>query len=228
MTDAGDLWIVVAAYNEGRRIGETLRSLRECGHANIVVVDDGSRDDTGERALVGGAWVLRHAVNLGAGAATQTGIRFALKHGAGVVVTFDADGQHLAEEVDRVAQPIRAGEADVTLGSRFLGRSEGMPFTRWLLLKAGILATWAMSGLWLTDTHNGFRGLSRKAAEKVRLRLNRFAHASELYDEIRAHELRYVEVPVTIRYTADTLAKGQSGWNALRIVGQLLMGRLVK
>jgi glycosyltransferase involved in cell wall biosynthesis len=223
-----DIWVVIAAYNEGSRIGATLRGLRECGYHNVVVTDDGSRDDTYSQALAGGAWALRHVINLGQGAALQTGIRFALHKGAKVIVTFDADGQHQADEIARVTRPVLAGEADVALGSRFLGKAENVPFVRWLVLKAGVLFTRLASGVTVTDTHNGFRALSRKAAELIRLRQNRMAHASEIYDEIRAHGLKYVEVPVTIRYTEDTLAKGQSSWNALRIVGQLLMGRLVK
>lgn len=224
----GDIWIVIAAYNEGTRIGTTLRGLRDCGYENIVVVDDGSRDDTREQALAGGAWALRHIINLGQGAALQTGIRFALARGASVIVTFDADGQHLAEEVAQVARPVLAGEADLALGSRFLGKAENIPFTRWLVLKGGVLFTWLVSGVSVTDTHNGFRALSRKAAESIRLRQNRMAHASEIYDEIREHNLKFVEVPVTIRYNEDTLAKGQSSWAALNIVSQLLLGRLVK
>lgn len=225
---SGDVWIVVAAYNEGQRIGNTLRELQTCGYHNVVVVDDGSRDDTGEHALAAGAWVLRHVINLGQGAALQTGIRFALLRGAAFIVTFDADGQHRADEISRLLQPVRSGEADVALGSRFLGRAENIPWTRKLILKGGVLFTRVVSNIKVTDTHNGFRALSRMAAEKIRLRQNRMAHASEILDEIRENGLRYVEVPVTIRYTEETLAKGQSSWNAVRIVGQFLMGKLVK
>lgn len=230
MTDApvGPVWIVIAAYNEGKRLGDTLRGLKECGYDNIVVVDDGSRDDTQAQALAAGAWALRHIINLGQGAALQTGIRFALLQGAGIIVTFDADGQHLPEEVAQVVQPVRAGEADLALGSRFLGKVENMPWTRWLVLKGGVLFTWLVSGVNVTDTHNGFRALSRRAAELIRLKQNRMAHASEIYDEIREHGLKFVEVPVTIRYNEETLAKGQSSLNALNIVSQLLLGRLVK
>lgn len=224
----GDVWIVVAAYNEGKRIANTLHELHQHGYHNVVVVDDGSRDDTGEHAFAAGAWVLRHVINLGQGAALQTGIRFALLKGAAIIVTFDADGQHRADEISRLMQPVAAGEADAALGSRFLGRAENIPWTRWLILKGGVLFTRIVSSVRVTDTHNGFRALSRSAAEKIRLRQNRMAHASEILDEIREHGLRYVEVPVTIRYSQETLAKGQSSWNAVRIVGQFLMGRMVR
>jgi glycosyltransferase involved in cell wall biosynthesis len=216
------------AYNEGRRIGETLRHLHEHGYQNIAVVDDGSRDDTGEKALAAGAWVLRHIVNCGAGAATQTGIEFALGRGAAVIVTFDADGQHCAEDVAAMAAPIQGEEADFTIGSRFLGKTIDMPFARKLVLKAGALFTRIVSGISVSDGHNGFRAFSRAAAQRIHLTQNRFAHASELLDQVRAADLRLREVPVTVRYTADTLAKGQSSWNALKIAVQLLLGRFVR
>src|SRR5262245_20437204 len=134
-----DLWIVIAAYNEGERIRATLHDLRCRGYANVVVVDDGSRDDTAEQAASEGAWVLRHVLNLSQGAALQTGIRFSLLQGADIIVTFDADGQHCADEIERMIEPIRSGQVDVALGSRFLGRTENMPVTRMLVLKAGVL-----------------------------------------------------------------------------------------
>src|SRR5262245_41743894 len=141
MTKPSDLWIVVPAYNEGKRIGETLRPLIAHGYRNVVVVDDGSRDNTREAALSAGAWVARHVINCGQGAALQTGIDFALQRGAKFVVTFDADGQHSYEEIPNVVAPVVNGEADVTLGSRFLGKTIDMPAMRKWVLKAGIVFT---------------------------------------------------------------------------------------
>src|SRR5262249_25034634 len=162
-----DLWVVVAAYNEEPRLAATLAGLRGRGYDNVVVVDDGSRDHTREVALASGAWVLRHLLNLGQGAALQTGIRFALDRGAGTVVTFDADGQHDPDQIPALAAPVRDGTADIALGSRFLGQAENIPFTRKLVLKGGVLFTRLFSGIKVTDTHNGFRALSRAAAEKI-------------------------------------------------------------
>jgi glycosyltransferase involved in cell wall biosynthesis len=220
-------WLVIAAYNEGRGLANTLRDV--CGHyANVVVVDDGSRDETAAVALEHPVWVLRHIVNLGQGAALQTGIDFALARGAEIIVTFDADGQHCVEEVESLVAPVREGRVDVALGSRFLGEAIGMPRSRRLVLKLGVLFTRVFSRIRVTDTHNGFRALSRHAAAAIRIRQNRMAHASEILDQIRALGLRYCEVPVTIRYSADTLAKGQSSWNAIRILLDLALGRLVR
>lgn len=222
-----DVWIVMPAYNESNRIGRTLEKV--CArYSNVVVVDDGSRDDTVENILLHPVWCLRHLFNLGQGAALQTGLSFALRQGAQIIVTFDSDGQHDVAEVARLVEPVRAGEVDVALGSRFLGESVNMPWTRWLVLKLGVLFTRVVSQIHVTDTHNGLRAFSRKAAEAIHIVQNRMAHASEILDQIRERGLTFREVPVTIHYSEDTMAKGQSSWNALRIVSQLLLGRMVK
>ena len=222
-----NVWVVVPAYNEAARLDETLTGLCACC-ANVVVVDDGSTDDTSAVALRHPVWVLRHPVNCGQGATLQTGVDFALRQGAEFLVTFDADGQHDAEELARLVEPVRSGRVEVALGSRFLGQAVGMTWHRRLVLKLGVLFTWLFSRIRVTDTHNGFRALSRRAARLIRITHNRMAHASEILDQIRLHRLSFCEVPVTIRYTAGTLAKGQSSWNSLRIVGQLLLGRVVR
>jgi glycosyltransferase involved in cell wall biosynthesis len=224
---AARTWVVVAAYNEERRLGKTLGGL--CAVCpNVIVVDDGSADGTERVALEHPVWVLRHVVNCGQGAALQTGIDFALRQGAEVVVTFDADGQHAADEIARLAEPVLSGRADVALGSRFLGRTVGMPWGRRLVLKGAVLFTRVFSRVRVTDAHNGFRALSRKAAQSIRITHNRMAHASEILDQVRQRGLSFCEVPVTVHYTDETMAKGQSSWNSLKIVGQLLLGRIIR
>lgn len=225
--DGNNIWIVIAAYNESPRLGRTLRALRSLPH-NVVVVDDGSQDDTRAVALEHDVWVLRHPVNCGQGAALQTGIEFALQKGANFIVTFDADGQHRVEDVERILEPVRSGQVDVALGSRFLGRTEDMPWTRWVVLKLAVLFTRLVSRICVTDAHNGLRALSRHAAQRIRIVQDRMAHASEILDRIQEQKLRFCEVPVTIRYFPESLRKGQSSWNALRIAGQLLLGRLIR
>jgi glycosyltransferase involved in cell wall biosynthesis len=221
-----NVWLVIAAYNEGERLDQTLRTVVGLGY-RVVVVDDGSRDNTADVALRHPVWVLRHRVNCGQGAALQTGIDFALRRGAEFLVTFDADGQHAAEDLERLLEPVQSGQADVALGSRFLGRAEGLRWGRWLVLKAGVLFTRVVSGVRVSDTHNGLRALSRHAAGRIRIMQDRMAHASEILDRIRQQGLRYCEVPVTIRYTAETRAKGQSSWNALKIASEFLLGRMI-
>jgi glycosyltransferase involved in cell wall biosynthesis len=224
--DAG-VWIVVPAYNEGPRLGTTLAGL--CAHwPNVVVVDDGSKDDTAAVAARYGVWLLRHVVNRGQGAALQTGVDFALARGAKVLVTIDSDGQHDPAEIGRLVEPVVAGRADVALGSRFLGGAVAIPQGRRIILRLGVLFTRVFSGIRVSDTHNGLRAFSRRAADCLQITHDRMAHASEILDRIQLHRLRFVEVPVTIRYSRETLVKGQSSWNALRIAGELLLGRFVR
>jgi polyprenyl-phospho-N-acetylgalactosaminyl synthase len=220
-------WILIPAYNEATRLERTLTSLTAY-MPNVVVVDDGSGDDTSAVAARHPVHVVRHPINLGQGAALQTAIDYALGQGAELLVTFDADGQHSAADIERLLAPVRAGVADVVLGSRFLGQAVGMPVSRWLVLKIGVVFTRLFSGIRVTDTHNGLRVFTRAAARKLRITHDGMAHASEILDRIRPLGLRFVEVPVTITYSDDTTAKGQRSWNALKIVGQLLLGRIVR
>lgn len=201
---------VIPAYNEESRIEAVVRDAARFVDA-VVVVDDCSHDRTFGRAFAAGAHVLRHIINRGQGAALQTATDYAVeKLDAEIIVHFDADGQMMAEEIAMMMEPIRKGEADVVLGSRFLGKKANMPFSRRLTLTAGLIFTRLLSGIKTTDTHNGFRALSRDAVKKVRITLDRMAHASEILDLIQIHHLRFVERPVTIKYTEETLKKGQS------------------
>jgi polyprenyl-phospho-N-acetylgalactosaminyl synthase len=221
------IWVVVAAYNEAERLGETLRGLLACGY-EVAVVDDGSTDESGAVAAAYPVSTLRHPVNRGQGAALRTGIGFAVARGAEVVVTFDADGQHDPLQVASLLEPIVEGRADIVLGSRFLGLATGLPWSRRVVLRAARAFTRLFSRTSVSDPHNGFRALSRSAAQAIRITQDRMAHASEIVDEIRANHLRWCEVPVTVRYTPATLAKGQTSWGAFRIIGDLLAGRLNK
>jgi glycosyltransferase involved in cell wall biosynthesis len=221
------VFVVVPAYNEGRVIRSTVLPLVEAHYA-VVVVDDGSTDHTASVLNGLGVYVLRHPINLGQGAALQTGMTFALQQGAEFVVHFDADGQHRAEDIATLVEPLRRGEADVVLGSRFLRQADrqAVPLLRRMLLRGAVIVDGLLTGVWLSDAHNGFRALTRAAAAQIHLRENRFAHASEILSQMRRLGLRYVERPTTILYTDYAKAKGQSMWNALNIVADLLLRRL--
>jgi glycosyltransferase involved in cell wall biosynthesis len=221
------VWVVVPAYNEGPRLGTTLAALCQLW-PNVVVIDDGSKDNTALVASHSSVWLLRHIINRGQGAALQTGIDFALTSGAEIVVTFDSDGQHDSTEIDRLVEPIRSGRAEVALGSRFLGDVVAMPAGRRIVLRLGVWFTRIFSRIRVSDTHNGLRAFSRRAAQHLCLTHDRMAHASEILDRIHQYRLPFVEVPVTVRYFRETLAKGQSSWNAVRIVGELLLGRMIR
>lgn len=215
--------VVVPAYREAAVIGAVVEALRRV-EPWVVVVDDGSDDGTGETARAAGAEVLRHAINRGQGAALATGMRHALERGAEAVVTFDADGQHRPEDLPALLAPLREGAADVSLGSRFLGSTVGMPAARGLLLRLAIAAHRLLTGMPLTDIHNGLRALSRGAAEQLELTMDRMAHASELIDRVAQLRLRWVEVPVTVHYTDYSRAKGQRGRDALVVLAEYLLG----
>lgn len=219
------IWVVLAAYNEATVIGRVVSDLVRCDYT-VLAVDDGSHDATGQKAQAAGAKVITHPVNLGQGAALQTGIRYALKHGAEYIVTFDADGQHHASDVETLVASLKAHRVDFALGSRFRGQAPAMPWARRKVLQ---LATWFTrftTGLQVTDTHNGLRAMTRRGAGRIALRQNRMAHATEFLDQIARSRLGYVEVPVTIEYSAYSLAKGQKLSDSLRILVDLSAQRL--
>jgi glycosyltransferase involved in cell wall biosynthesis len=221
------VWVVCAAYNEATMIGGVVSELSRAGH-QVVVVDDGSIDETRHVAAAANASVVAHAINLGQGAALQTGIDFALSHGADVLVTFDADGQHRVSDIPRLVDALRRERADFALGSRFLGQTYNLPTVRRWVLWAATVFTRLTTGLRLTDSHNGLRAMTRRGAAAIHLRQNRMAHASEILVEIAESGLRYVEVPVTIEYTAYSLAKGQPIGDSVTILLDLFARELYR
>lgn len=208
-------WVVIAAFNEGKVIHDVVAEVVRGGWS-VVVVDDGSRDDSAASARKAGAFVLRHVVNRGQGAALQTGIDYAVRRGARYIVTFDADGQHDAKDIPLLIDAL--ADADVALGSRFLGRIEGAKQSRMALLRTATAVSNTMSGMKLTDAHCGLRGFRREAVPALRITQDRMAHASELLRKIKTSGLRVVEVPCTVRYTEHSMSKGQGGIQAVRIL----------
>jgi polyprenyl-phospho-N-acetylgalactosaminyl synthase len=225
----GDIFVVIPAYNEGAVLSQTVDELSGYGFT-VVVVDDGSVIPATQFLQNRPVHYLRHLTNLGQGAALQTGMDYALLNGAKIIVHFDADGQHSAERIQALIEPIRSGECDVVMGSRFIDPNDRkeVPVLKQLVLKAGVLVSWLFSGLWLTDTHNGFRALSQEAARRIRLTENGYAHATEILELIRKSGLRYKEIPTTIRYTDHSLAKGQSVFNSINILLDLLVRKLIR
>jgi polyprenyl-phospho-N-acetylgalactosaminyl synthase len=236
------VWVVCAAYNEAATIARVVTDLKRGGY-QVVVVDDGSTDGTRHIASAAGAVVVTHPINLGQGAALQTGIDYALSQapsvqapdvqGPGVqeldaIVTFDADGQHRVTDIPRLIEALGQERADFALGSRFLGHTYNLPALRRAVLQAATLFTRVTTGLRLTDTHNGLRAMTRRGAATLRLRQNRMAHASEILAEIAKSGLRYVEVPVTIDYTAYSLAKGQRLGDSVMILLDLFSQELCR
>ena len=221
------VFVVVRAYNEAPVIRDVIAPL--CDHFDhIVVVDDGSTDSTA--ACLHGLKVtlISHSVNLGGGAALQTGITYALSRGADWILTFDADGQHGIDDALTLLESLQSDNCDVVFGSRFLGSAINIPKTRALLLIAARWFSNLTSGIRLTDTHNGLRGFSRKAASLLDIQQNNMAYASEILHQLKQGNMTIREIPVTIKYTEYSRRKGQASSNAITILIDLIMGRLIR
>lgn len=220
--------IIIPAFNESGIIYDTVKTLCKLNRYKIIVIDDGS-----DRLIhfnlqdYPNVFVLRHKVNLGQGAALQTGIEFSLLFSPDFVVTFDADGQHSADDIESLLEPLMKNEADVVLGSRFLkpglhNASVGRKF----IIQAGRWVNYLFTGLYLTDAHNGLRAMTGRAAARLTISENRMAHATEILLQIKQLKLRYKEVPVKINYTAYSKSKGQPGINSIRIFFDLVLHKM--
>jgi len=224
-----NVFVVIPAYNESKMILNVVNDLRNQDYFNIVIIDDGSTDDTYKVALSSGVIVLKQVINRGQGAALKTGIDYAVLSGAKVIVTFDADGQHNSKEINNLVKPVLNNEVDVTLGSRFIGkRAKNIPFIRKIFLKGGSIIIRIFYGIKLTDSHNGFRALSRKAAKLINIKSDRMEHASEILEQIKRQGLSYKEVPVTIKYTEYSLRKGQNTLNAFNILFKMIKNKIIR
>jgi len=222
-----DTYVVIPAYKAEKTIAQVIESIKKEHFSNIVVVDDGNATNkVAEISRKHGAIVLQHAINRGYGAALRTGYEYALKAKADYIISFDADGQHHANEIINLLEPLQENKADVTLGSRFLKKKTNAPFWRRIFLKGGTVINYIFYGLYLTDSHNGFRGMTSKALKKMNFELDRMEHASEYPAEIKRNKLRYIEVPVTITYSEQTLSDGQSTLNAFKILFKMIIHKL--
>jgi glycosyltransferase involved in cell wall biosynthesis len=225
--DQARVFLIVAAYNEAASIGDFVRELRE-QYPNVIVVDDGSHDETAELADEAGAYVLTHLINRGQGAALQTGITYALGRGADYIVTLDVDGQYDVGDIAAMLTPIVDGQVHATLGSRFAGEASRPSVLR----RMGRLASGLLSRLTArarpSDAHNGLRAFSRHAAQMLDLKLDRMPHASETVEQVAAAGLPLMEVPVRVKHSGYALRKGQRVSAALRVAFQYLMGRFFR
>jgi glycosyltransferase involved in cell wall biosynthesis len=220
--------IVIPAYNEERTIAEVVASAVKIAD-RVVVVDDGSRDQTGALAKAAGATVVRHAINRGLGAALGTGIEAAVRLKADAVVTMDADGQHLAEDAAKIFQRLDQGDVEFVLGSRMKkGGEEGnMPFHRVLFNNIGNLLTYLLFGRWVTDSQSGLRGLSAIAARTIDLRTNGMEVSSEFIKVSKDKRWRFAEVPIKAIYTDYSLSKGQNFFVGVKVAIRLIFRRLL-
>ena len=221
-----EVHITIPMYNDEKMILNVIKSLNNEGYKNIVVVDDGSRDNGYDVVKKNtDVIVTKHIINRGQGAALQTGMEIAIDKGAKYIVHFDSDGQHDVKDIDHMLDTLIEGKYDIILGSRFLQKND-IPLKKRIVLKLGIFFTYLLSQIWLTDVHNGLRVMTVDTAKKLDLQHDRMEHASEILDKIKVLDLKYKEVPVTIHYTYYSQAKGQSISNSINIAMKLISSKL--
>lgn len=225
VNDSSKVIIVVPVYNEKQSVLAQVIADLLVLPCSIVIVDDGSdipvSIQKNERIHV-----LKHFVNLGQGAALQTGFEFAKRKQAEYIVTFDADGQHRASDIEQLLLPLKGNEADICLGSRFMTKdSSTISKGRMITLKIARAVNFLFSGVKLSDAHNGLRAFNHKALQKIFLTENRMAHATEIIIQIKRSGLRCKEIPVSVLYTGYSRKKGQSPLNGLRIFLDLFLNK---
>lgn len=220
------VYITIPLFNDEKMILKVIDSLNKKGYKNIVIVDDGSKDN-GYHVVKnsGKALITRHIINKGQGAALQTAMEIAIEKGAEYIVHFDSDGQHDVNDIEKMLKILIDGQYDIVLGSRFMQKNE-IPLLKKILLKGGIIFTYIFSNIWLTDVHNGLRVMTVNTASRLNIRHNRMEHASEILDKIKSLDLKYKEVPVTIHYTEYSMSKGQSIFNSFNIAWKLILSKL--
>jgi polyprenyl-phospho-N-acetylgalactosaminyl synthase len=223
-----DVWIVVPAFNEAAVIGEVIADLRSV-FDHVVCVDDGSTDGTGDIAMRAGAHLVRHPINIGQGAAIQTGVEYARKQpGARVFATFDADGQHRVKDLAAMVERLTSGDVDIVIGTRFGGSEAGRPpFLKRIVLRTAARLSRRGRRLGLTDTNNGLRVFNKKVADGLDITMSGMSHANEFVMLIAENNWRVVEEPVEVLYTDYSKSKGQPLLNGVNIIFDgFLRGRM--
>jgi len=220
--------ILIPAYNESVVLRKVVEELLPAGYT-IIIIDDGSETPMKDHLKGLPVIVLEHPVNLGQGAALQTGLDYLRNINPDIVITFDGDGQHDANDIPKLIEPIIKNETDVTLGSRFLPEAKtSIPFSKKIVLQIARFVNLILSGVLLSDAHNGLRAFNNSAWRNIRITENRMAHASEILFEIRKHCFRIIEVPVNIHYSSYSKNKGQSAWDSIKVLFDLVLHKLFK
>lgn len=218
--------VVIPAFNEAAVISSVLKSIPKkiagVSKLTTIVINDGSADQTAKEVAKTGAILLTHSLNRGVGAATKTGMEYAARAGADIVVTFDADGQHKSGDIEKVIEPIIRKKADLVIGSRLL-KIQKMPVDRFLINWMANLITLFLFGVFSTDSQSGFRAFSKKAASVINFKGERMDFSSEILLEAKKHNLKVVEVPIRAIYSEYSRAKGQKNINALPTLLRLLV-----
>ncbi len=217
-----NIYIVVPAKNEGLRVAKVVQSILAEGYSNVIVVDDGSEDDTSEHAKSAGAKVIRHLVNLGAGAATQTGIEYALTKGADTIVTMDGDSQHFASDIPKLVAHLNNQNLDLVIGSRFLDAVNQIPVDRIIVNKLANIFSGIITGLFVTDSQSGMKAFHSNLAAKMHFTFDGYEFCTEILKITHQEKARFGEVPIQVKYAEELQGKGQSWKNIGKMVFRLL------
>jgi glycosyltransferase involved in cell wall biosynthesis len=223
-----DVFVIIPVYNEAPVIKGVVKDVLK-KYPKVVCIDDGSSDSSVAEIKETDAVLVSHPINLGQGAALQTGIEYSLQDPKiEYFITFDADGQHQLKDAEKMLNVLKQNNLDIVLGSRFLGNAKDISSLKKVVLKLAVKFTNKTSGINLTDAHNGLRAFNRKVAENLRITNPDFSHASEIVEKIAGAKFKYREVPVTISYTQYSKSKGQSIFNAVNMGLDILFDRLMR
>ena len=223
-----DIFVIIPCYNEAAVIRNTVIEVLRHGY-NVVIIDDSSKDNSKNELKGLPVYYLRHRVNLGQGAALQTGIDFALKKGAKYFVTFDADGQHDSDDIPGMIALLEKEKVDIVFGSRFLpGAKTNVSRSRSFALNLGRYINYFTSGILLSDSFNGMRIFSKPAAEKIKLTENRMSHPVQLLMLTAAGKLKYAEYPVAIHYSDYSKKKGLKNKDGIKILIEILLYKIFR
>jgi glycosyltransferase involved in cell wall biosynthesis len=228
-------YILLPAYSEEKIIKDVIKDIKAEGFKNIIVIDDGSPDNTYAQAKSTGVIVLKHPINRGKGAATQTGIDATKLLNADIIVTMDSDGQHNPRDIKKLIRPIKENKADVVIGSRMINNRD-MPRSRVMMNKIGNLITFIFFGIMVTDSQSGFRAYNKKAYNSVYTYLDRYEFESEMLGQIKNAKLRVKEVPIKVIYTDYSKSKykhisgfsAQGLFNGIKMLVRLVENSLFK
>ena len=222
-TDVNDIYVVVPAKDEERFIGPLLESIVSLGFKNVIVVNDESTDSTKNiaKSISEDIVVLDHIINLGAGASTQTGIKYAVSRGAQVVATIDADHQHNPEDLIPLISALEQKNMDLVIGSRFL-KKNNIPFTRILFNFAGNVINYFITGLVISDSQSGMKVMSRRFAKDLTITYNGFEFCIEIIKNAKIKKSNVYEYPIDVKYTKETMEKGQNIFTGFEMLGKFM------
>lgn len=222
-----EVFVIVPCYNEEQAvIDEVISQLLESEY-QVVLVDDGSDKKVKATLRKKSLHIIRHKINLGQGAALETGKQYALQHNAAFIVHFDADGQHAVTDIPHLLDTLVRDDIQIVFGSRFMTKkAKNLSAQKRIVLQIARYINFLFTGILLSDAHNGFRAFRGDCAKALTLTENRMAHATEILALVKKNNLLFQEVPVQINYTRYSIQKGQSVWNGVKIFFDLILNKL--